>query len=262
MINHETFQIIKQLNRRVVAIPPVHIDMTGSLAGGYLLSQVFYWAEKKDFGEFYKTDVEFCEELHINIRQLKGAKKLLTDSGIVKIVRKGIPAKSYYQLDIEEYARQITSYDKTSQLVDTKRHNLMVQNVITNTETTTEITTDTSFKNYNKKNTKDLESDFERFWDVYPRQINKVVAKKAFMKAAKDFDVEEIIDGARLYASHTLNHNVANTFQPHPSTWLNGCQWENDLSTTKQIGNYNGQQKAAFNIFESGSILENAFSKG
>lgn len=107
---------VKQLNRRVVGFPPVHIDITGSVTAGYLLSQIWYWSEVSSFKEFYKTDKDFCDELRLSIYELKGAKERLKELGIVKIYRKGIPAKTYYKLNLGLYVEKITSYGKTKQL--------------------------------------------------------------------------------------------------------------------------------------------------
>ena len=95
-----------------------------------------------------------------------------------------------------------------------------------------------------KKYKKDLESDFERFWDVYPRRVAKGAAKRAFEKATKGKDVDSIIEGAKRYSAYVMNNGTEEKYQAHPSKWLNSEQWDDEISTTKiLIGNANGDYK-------------------
>ena len=203
-----------------------------------LLSQIFYWSEKKEYGEFYKTDADFCEELHINIRQLRGAKKRLTDSGLVSIIRKGIPAKSYYQLNLDEYIKRITSYDKTSQLVTTKRHNLVGQNVTTITETTTEITTDNknnAGEGKPKKTKKKLKVSLE---DLSTDHIKDWLAEKRMMGIYIHHDEDLILEKFKNYCSYKTGKPYENFI----AAYRNAFEWDSNKPkqfTGKQItGNY------------------------
>jgi hypothetical protein len=63
---------------------------------------------------------------------------------------------------------------------------------------------------------------FDVFWKIYPRKVGKIVAKAAFEKAVKGATPEDIIEGARRFAS---DPNRVDEFTPHPSTWLNQGRW-------------------------------------
>ena len=66
-------------------------------------------------------------------------------------------------------------------------------------------------------------SDFEKFWDVYPRRVGKQAALKAFTKEAKTTDPADIIAGAQRLAD---DPNLPDkTFIPHPATWLTRAGW-------------------------------------
>ncbi len=111
MINQETLKIIRQLNKGVVGITLAHIDMTGSLTSAYLFSYLRYLSDKAKHCEFPKTDKELCGELRMSLTKLQSAKKLLVGLGLVKIVRKSIPARSYYTLDLTKYNEKSQSKD-------------------------------------------------------------------------------------------------------------------------------------------------------
>jgi hypothetical protein len=81
------------------------------------------------------------------------------------------------------------------------------------------------------KTTKDsCASLFAIFWDNYPRKTNKKLAQSAFKTAVKDEDtlnsiitnIQERIEGG----DWELNNKG---FIPHPSTYLNGRRWEDEV---------------------------------
>ena len=70
-----------------------------------------------------------------------------------------------------------------------------------------------------------ISSDFEKFYNVYPRKVGKQAALKAFAKALAVASVDEILSGALRYGNDA-NLPVDENFIPHPATWLNGGRWE------------------------------------
>ncbi len=75
------------------------------------------------------------------------------------------------------------------------------------------------------------DAEFEAFWKAFPRRVKKPDAKKAFAKAfrllRKTLDpkaaIDTIMTGVALYAKHADPGVLC-----HPTTWLNGCRWEDD----------------------------------
>jgi uncharacterized protein YdaU (DUF1376 family) len=64
-------------------------------------------------------------------------------------------------------------------------------------------------------------SDFDMFWNLYPRKIGKVAALKAWFKQSPDIDLvlkalEWQIESKQWFKSE---------FIPHASTWINGSRW-------------------------------------
>lgn len=70
-----------------------------------------------------------------------------------------------------------------------------------------------------------ISSDFEKFYNVYPRKVGKQAALKAFAKALTVASVDDILSGALRYGNDP-NLPVDENFIPHPATWLNGGRWE------------------------------------
>ncbi len=78
---------------------------------------------------------------------------------------------------------------------------------------------------------KATDEDFDKFWKIYPRKVNKAKARESFDRAFKklrakhtaDEAVKIICDGARIYATKANPEALC-----HPTTWLNGARWEDD----------------------------------
>lgn len=79
--------------------------------------------------------------------------------------------------------------------------------------------------------TKAVDEDFERFWKVFPRRVNKAKAREAFDRAFKKLRaklsaeecVKTIVNGAKVYAERANPEMLC-----HPTTWLNGGRWDDD----------------------------------
>jgi hypothetical protein len=78
-----------------------------------------------------------------------------------------------------------------------------------------------------------IKSEFERFWEVYPRKIGKGAAQTAFEAALNkpkaptaDRIIQSVIDHKA-----TWNWKKENgQFIPHPSTYLHQERWKDDLT--------------------------------
>jgi len=70
-----------------------------------------------------------------------------------------------------------------------------------------------------------ISSDFENFWNTYPRKVGKQAAIKAFTKATTITSVDEILAGTIRYGNDR-NLPFDENFIPHPATWLNAGRWE------------------------------------
>jgi hypothetical protein len=65
-------------------------------------------------------------------------------------------------------------------------------------------------------------SDFDQFWQAYPRRIGKIAARKAFDKAIKNgATLTQILAGIGLY----LQYKPVYADYCHPASWLNAGRW-------------------------------------
>tara|TARA_R100001594_G_scaffold130376_1_gene169459 strand:+ start:180 stop:449 length:270 start_codon:yes stop_codon:yes gene_type:complete len=66
---------------------------------------------------------------------------------------------------------------------------------------------------------------FEKFWAIYPSRHPhsnpKKTAEKAYIKAAKKYDAEQILEGAKNYADYVESHKVERKFICQGATFLN-----------------------------------------
>jgi hypothetical protein len=86
-------------------------------------------------------------------------------------------------------------------------------------------------KTSNKTNTVVVQKNnyFDDFWKAYPRKTNKGFAKKVFEK----LKVDDAMLTKMIQAIHAQNKTVwkdkDQQYIPHPSTWLNGERWEDEI---------------------------------
>lgn len=72
----------------------------------------------------------------------------------------------------------------------------------------------------NKKKNKDIYSnEFEQFWIIYPRKVDKKKAAKSFKTAIKNHPLEIILNGTQKYAQQVLK--TEKQYIKHPTTFLN-----------------------------------------
>jgi hypothetical protein len=69
------------------------------------------------------------------------------------------------------------------------------------------------------------DSAFQQFWSAYPRKEGKGHAKRAWLKASRDTDPQQIVQGAERYRD---DPNRDKQYTRLPATWLNGECWDDD----------------------------------
>jgi hypothetical protein len=93
-----------------------------------------------------------------------------------------------------------------------------------NPTTKNTITKEEQIKN-NERIYSDFQNEFEEFWEHYPKKVDKGAALRAFKKAAKSQDLNEVIAGAKRYAEDP--NLPEKQFIKNPATWLNAEAWSN-----------------------------------
>lgn len=69
---------------------------------------------------------------------------------------------------------------------------------------------------------------FERFWTLYPRKTNRAQAVKAWDKLKPDLELCNVMADAIRSQMQSRQWQDPDHI-PHPSTWLNGARWTDEL---------------------------------
>lgn len=87
-------------------------------------------------------------------------------------------------------------------------------------------------------------SDFEIFWDMYGKKVDKEASRKKFMKL-KQSDIEKIFQTLPDYVKSTPDQK----YRKNPATYLNNKSWNNEIiakSESEQIGDFGRQELFEF----------------
>ena len=75
------------------------------------------------------------------------------------------------------------------------------------------------------------ETDFDRFWAVYPRKVAKPQAMRSWKKAAtNEKTVKEIMAAVEMAKESADWKKEGGKYIPYPATWLNNRRWEDCLA--------------------------------
>lgn len=80
---------------------------------------------------------------------------------------------------------------------------------------------------------KDINSDFEDWYQHYPRKVGRGQAERAFKKALNETDLQTLIATTRSYAEQCIGKDAQ--FIKHPSTWLNGKCWLDEDTDSYEV---------------------------
>lgn len=78
----------------------------------------------------------------------------------------------------------------------------------------------------------EAKTDFDEFWDAYPKKVGKPKAKLAFSKAVKTTSPKIIIAGAKRYAASisAKGDDPRGTYTKHPQGWLTDERWNDAMA--------------------------------
>ena len=81
------------------------------------------------------------------------------------------------------------------------------------------------------------DASFDRFWDAYPRKTNRDKARRAFEKLHPDAALmDSIMAAIEAQKRSSQWTRDGGEYIPHPSTWLNGRRWEDQLTPARGRG--------------------------
>lgn len=213
----------------IIPIPTIYIRITKDYPSAALLNQMIYWSDRtsrKD-GYFYKSYNEWYEELHLTEYQVRRATNKLKSFGFVETALKkanGAPTL-HYKVDTKEVSEWILKKLKNGNLRNLRMDSEETQESLT--EITTEITTETTKNNSATDVTRE---QFEEWWQLYDKKLDKKKAASLFKSALKKHDFETIMNGTREYLKTITNKQ----YQKYPKTFLSQESYLNDFSEELQ----------------------------
>jgi hypothetical protein len=228
---------------RTIALNTAYIDISGSITAGVLLSQMVYWATIKNFGEFYKTNEEFRAETRLGEYEFRKAKNDLINLGVIKCTRRGIPAVSYYLVDVDRLSELLSGISLPTVRVETTHHTCGNHASIYRTEITTQITT--KEKEEEKETSpparvfcsKKIDEEFEEAYQVYGVYKSKGYAEDAYKKARKaGISHYEIMKGIEAYKYDRDQQTLRNNWMPahmNFNSWLRAKKWLDKVEFVK-----------------------------
>lgn len=74
----------------------------------------------------------------------------------------------------------------------------------------------------------DKTTDFEKWYEAYPKKIGRGQAKRAYTTASKKTTAEVLLAGAVRVADALRRGTVERQFIPYPASWLNGERWADE----------------------------------
>ena len=86
-----------------------------------------------------------------------------------------------------------------------------------------------------KEKAASLTANFEKFWNAYPRHENRKKAEDAFRKINPDDSLlEKMLDSIDKQRDSPQWKENGGQYIPHPTTWLNGKRWEDEVRTEQK----------------------------
>lgn len=72
-------------------------------------------------------------------------------------------------------------------------------------------------------------TDFDLFWQAYPRKVGKKKARIAWTKARPDTEtVQKMLDALAWQVNQPQWTKDGGAYVPHPTTWLNEERWDDE----------------------------------
>jgi hypothetical protein len=216
---------------RPVAYYPKLTNITGGVKETLFLCQLLYWEGKQQNhdGWIYKTQEDVLEETGLSRREQETARRNLKAKKFISEKCMGIPRKLFYRVNLEAIDEAWDAFVKSQGGENAHSSSIMAVSDIqecpkradsnggfvhTNTENTTENTT-------KKKHMCVYPDEFEEFWKVYPRRIEK---KKAFRnwqaRIREGYSPSQLIEAAKKYATKCETENTLERYTKHPATFL------------------------------------------
>lgn len=178
--------------------------------------------------EFFKEQDKISEDTCLSEHEIRQATKILSNEGILKVVKKGLPARNYYFIVEDKLFKILSTGDEEFKQQEPEKIDDL------------NITNNSIIKNSITKNSNNIYiGEFDELWQLYPRKKGKPNALKAYIKARKNgTSFAEVKQGIENYCKQIEVKGTATEYIKHGSTWFNQEAWcdEYDLTPTRNNG--------------------------
>lgn len=102
-----------------------------------------------------------------------------------------------------------------------------------------------TIKNYKNDKNNIYTPEFEEWWKLYPRKVEKKRAFTAFKKAIKTNNYDDLLDGLKGYVQYIEQNKIEERFIKHASTFLNGESFKDfiDREEDKKVVHLTEEQR-------------------
>lgn len=137
----------------------------------------------------------------------------------------------------EVRAKAGSSKKKTEQNATNENKTEQTEQMETDSINKKRITKNKIQKTKNDIDERDRSERFEKFWSAYPRKENKQKAIAAFEKVNPDDQMlDAMLRAIERQKTSSQWQEEGGRFIPHPTTWLNGRRWEDEVQTAQPRG--------------------------
>jgi hypothetical protein len=99
-----------------------------------------------------------------------------------------------------------------------------------------------------------LQTDFDEFWQIYPRKAEPDAAFKNYKKARKESDRESLLRAAQVYAGQVEREKTETKFTKLAKNWLSSGAWRDLGSQSSENYNFDDLNMHAQNALRDGRI--------
>ena len=178
---------------RPIAYHRCFVWLGAGITGAVFLSQALYWTRRTNDqnGWFYKSQAEWEEETGLTRHEQDGARKKLCALGVLEEIRRGVPARLFYRLNMNRLreilvkgkplkpvrnqdCRNSANWNAENQQARLPQTDEQDCHELANiTENTTEITTETTIDIFNAAEKSASDDQDDAVSDVLPKQKRK-----------------------------------------------------------------------------------------
>ncbi len=196
----------------------------------------------KDGVWFWQTHKQITGATKLTDRKIRKCKNLLFADKVIEVKMMQWPPKEFYRINAEALEER-TLVTKRNELFLTKRNEsignetLGIKEKEINKKETTTTKEELVVEIFESSNGWIVPNLFERYWRLYPRQINKNQAQKKWnelcSKPGEQRPNWRVIKKALEEQKKTELWRKQPNLIPYPYTWLNESRWTNDPEAMK-----------------------------